>query len=205
MYFMCFFRRLSRLVSRPCLLGLQLSLVIASGIDNLGAESTSDKLVSQMKTGGVILLVRHALAPGIGDPDNFMLGDCATQRNLNDAGRQQSREIGNWLRSHDIQEATVYSSQWCRCIETAELLGFGSVTELPALNSFFQRPRDREPNLQSLRRFIRENTQSNTLIILVTHQVTISAITNEWTDSGHGKLIRADENGAIELLGPVTF
>ena len=81
--------------------------------------------------------MRHATAPGTGDPAEFQLDDCATQRNLSAVGREQARATGARLRAAGITSAEVYSSQWCRCLETARLLGLGEVLELPALNSFF--------------------------------------------------------------------
>ena len=150
-------------------------------------------------------MIRHALAPGIGDPDDFKLDDCSTQRNLNEQGRAQARAIGEWLRFRGIDNVKLYSSQWCRCLETARLMNLGIVTPLPALNSFFERPEDREPNLAALRNFIRDNTKPGELIIMVTHQVTISGITGKWTDSGHGKLVRPDPTGSIELFGELDF
>ena len=163
------------------------------------------ELIQQMRGGGVVLMVRHALAPGIGDPDDFKLDDCSSQRNLNDQGREQARAMGDWLRARGIRNVKLYSSQWCRCLETARLMNLGSVTPLPALNSFFQRPEDREPNLTAIRKFIRDNTKPGELIIMVTHQVTISGIIDKWTDSGHGKLVRPDQAGAIELLAGLDF
>ena len=182
----------------PVLL-LLLTLMPASVIP---AEET---LIQQMREGEVVLMIRHALAPGVGDPDDFKLDDCSTQRNLNDQGRDQAKTMGEWLRARGIDNVRLYSSQWCRCLETARLMNLGSVTPLPALNSFFQRPQDREPNLSAIRNFIRDNSKPGELIIMVTHQVTISGITNQWTDSGHGKLVRVDKVGGIELLGEVDF
>ena len=152
------------------------------------------------KEPGRVLLLRHALAPGMGDPSNFSLGDCSTQRNLSDAGRQQAREIGDALRVQGVESAKVYTSQWCRCVETAELLGFGKVTELPALNSFFQRREDREPNLQALREFLAKQVKSEELVILVTHQVTITAMTDVFPASGAGVLLQLDEDGAYSIF-----
>ena len=102
-----------------------------------------DAVAERLQEPGAVLLIRHALAPGVGDPDGFRLDDCATQRNLSDEGRRQARAIGDWLRARGIGQAHVYSSQWCRCLETAALLDLGPVTELPALNSFFERRQDR--------------------------------------------------------------
>lgn len=181
-------------------LGLLLMLLLP-----VSALAAGNELVQQMRAGGAVLMLRHALAPGIGDPANFKLDDCSTQRNLNEEGRAQAQAIGAWLQARGIENVKLYSSQWCRCLETARLMEMGSVTPLPALNSFFERPQDREPNLAALRTFIRDNIKPGELIIMVTHQVTISAITDKWTDSGHGKLIRPDEAGGIQLLGEVDF
>lgn len=170
-----------------------------------GVSADEQDLIRQMQSGNTVLMIRHALAPGVGDPDDFILDDCSTQRNLNQAGREQAKAIGQWLRSRGIQQVKLYSSQWCRCLETARLMQMGMVTPVTALNSFFQRPEDREPNLSALRKFIHENTKLGELIIMVTHQVTISAITGQWTDSGHGQLLRPAKTGGIELLGDLSF
>ena len=86
---------------------------------------------------GAIAIMRHALAPGTGDPANLTIGDCSTQRNLDDRGRDQARAIGSALRERGIVFDVVLSSQWCRTLETAKLLGLGTVVDAPALNSFF--------------------------------------------------------------------
>ena len=135
------------------------------------AWSGDDHLVQRMLAGGEVLLIRHAAAPGTGDPEGFRLGDCTTQRNLSDTGRKQARAIGDWLRDQGIERARVYSSQWCRCLETAELLDLGPVVELPGLNSFYERPQDREPNLAAIRDFLKARPPREGLLILVTHQV----------------------------------
>jgi phosphohistidine phosphatase SixA len=172
------------------------------------AETTPDQteMVARMKAGGHILMIRHALAPGFGDPDNFKIGDCSTQRNLDDRGRQQAIQIGKWLRSKGIYSARIYSSQWCRCIETAELLNMGTVTELPALNSFFEMPQNREPNLQALSQFIAEQPAGGEeLIILVTHFVTISAVAETSVSSGEGVLLELIANTPYGVVGRLNF
>ena len=93
---------------------------------------------AELLQGRAVALLRHATAPGTGDPSGFRLDDCSTQRNLSQEGHVQARRIGTFFREKGIKEAAVYSSQWCRCLETARLLDFGAVKELPALNSFFQ-------------------------------------------------------------------
>lgn len=167
--------------------------------------ASENELVLQMQSGNAVLMIRHALAPGIGDPEEFDINDCNTQRNLDNAGREQAQAIGQWLRDHGIKNVKLFSSQWCRCMDTARLMGMGEVTPLPALNSFFENPQDREPNLSALRKFIHNKSKPGELIIMVTHQVTISGITGNWTDSGHGKLVRPGNDGKIKLLGELDF
>jgi len=169
------------------------------------AWSGDDHLVQRMLAGGEVLLIRHAAAPGTGDPEGFRLGDCATQRNLSDTGRKQARAIGDWLRDQGIERAHVYSSQWCRCLETAELLDLGPVVELPGLNSFYERPQDRAPNLAAIRDFLKTRPPRGELLILVTHQVTISALTGEFTASGHGVLATPGKGGALRTVGRIGF
>ena len=181
-----------------CLLGL-------NGLAIAGAYSAHADMIGKMKDGGHILMIRHALAPGTGDPANFRIGDCATQRNLDDRGRNQARSIGDWLRTQGIGSARVYSSQWCRCLETAKLLEMGSVTELPALNSFYELTQNREPNLKALRKFIAEQSSNGDLIILVTHLVTISAIANEGVSSGEGVLLKLNEDAPYEIVDHLNF
>jgi len=189
------------------LLGLILPGFLILVVSQFTFAATFDEqaLIDKLKKGGAVLLIRHALAPGIGDPQEFDVNDCSTQRNLNDEGREQARAIGQWLRKRGINNVKVYSSQWCRCLETARLMNLGSVTPLPALNSFFERSEDREPNISALKQFVRDNIKPDELIIMVTHQVTISELTDKWTDSGHGKLVRPDQVGGIDLLGELDF
>ena len=163
------------------------------------------EMINRMKAGGHILMIRHALAPGTGDPVNFKIGDCSTQRNLDNRGREQARAIGNWLRSNGITSARMYSSQWCRCLETARLIDLGPVAELPALNSFFELVQNREPNLKALREFIAAQPKDGKLIILVTHFVTISAIADRGVSSGEGVLLRLNQGRQYEVVGQLDF
>ncbi len=178
-----------------------LSLVTLFGSLALAIQSSEGELAQRLRGGGQVLLIRHAEAPGTGDPEGFRLGDCSTQRNLSEAGRDQARAIGAWLRDRGVARARVYSSQWCRCLETAELLALGAVAELPALNSFYERPSDREPNLAALRSFIAAQPTTGELLVLVTHQVTISAVSGEFVRSGQGVIMALGEGG---VLGPAA-
>ena len=157
--------------------------------------------IERLDEGGYIVMLRHAIAPGVGDPANFRLGDCATQRNLSEEGRAQARRLGERLRAHGIERAEIYSSRWCRCLETAELLHLGPVEELPALNSFFSRPAEREPTLEALRAFLAELPDDGPPVILVTHQVTISAITGHGTASGEAVVMQADGTRQPTVVG----
>ena len=170
-----------------------------------GALADQTELIDRMKFGGHILMIRHALAPGSGDPPDFKISDCSTQRNLDDSGRAQARKIGLWLRSNGIESARIYSSQWCRCLETAELMAMGPVVEMPALNSFYELAQNREPNLKALRNFFAEQPSDGDLVILVTHFVTISAIADEAVSSGEGVLLKLNEDAPYEIVGRINF
>ena len=140
-------------------------------------------------TTGKVLFIRHALAPGTGDPANFRIDNCATQRNLDDRGREQARAIGRYLKEQILQFQTpIYSSQWCRCLETAKLMDMGPVEAFPGLNSFYTLPEFEEEYLRSLKRKLAQLPSDGALVIMVTHQVTISAITNKYVRSGDGVL-----------------
>jgi len=169
------------------------------------SPAAADSLVEGLKSGGHVLMIRHAYAPGTGDPANFRIGDCATQRNLDEQGRTQAREIGRWLRARGIGSARVFSSQWCRCLETAGLVGLGAVSELPPLNSFHGRPQDAEPNLAGLRAFLSRQPGDGKLILLVTHFVTISGLTGEGVSSGQGVVMRLTGDGGFRVLGRLEF
>lgn len=162
--------------------------------------------LAELARPGRVLLLRHAFAPGIGDPPGFRLNDCATQRNLNDAGRTQAKTLGRHLAAAGVVTATVYSSQWCRCLETARLLQLGEVTALPALNSFFARPEERPARIDALRAFLARLPVDGPPIILVTHQVTLNAFTDAMTPSGGGSLFELNGSGSPRWLGSIpTF
>ena len=133
---------------------------------------------------GTVLFMRHALAPGMGDPDNFSIKDCRTQRNLDETGRAQARAIGAKLAAADIKFSAIYSSYWCRCLETAQLLDLGAVTPFDGLNSFFQNHAQREPTLAKLRQKLDNLSPSAPASLMVTHAVTIRAITGLSVASG---------------------
>ena len=114
------------------------AIVLAIAATAPAAKADEAALWEALRDGGHVALLRHALAPGTGDPVDFTLGDCTTQRNLSDEGSAQARRIGQRFRDNGIEAARVYTSQWCRCVETAELLDLGPVSEQPAASNFVQ-------------------------------------------------------------------
>ena len=155
-----------------------------------------------LRAGGHVALIRHALAPGTGDPANFTLGDCGTQRNLSDEGRAQAARIGARFRKEDIASARVFSSQWCRCLETAELLGLGAVEALPILNSFYEQRENEDRQTQALQAWLAEQTLDRPTV-LVTHQVNITALTGVFPSSGEMVVVRRSEDGGITVVGTI--
>jgi broad specificity phosphatase PhoE len=151
---------------------------------------------------GAILLMRHATAPGTGDPENFRLEDCATQRNLSEEGRSQARDTGAALREAGIVITHVATSQWCRCRDTARLLDLGPVEDWPSLNSFFSdrgtadaQTADTLARLAALPQGARP--------ILITHQVNITALTGIVPRSG--EIIVAElRDGALTVTGRIA-
>jgi phosphohistidine phosphatase SixA len=145
-------------------------------------------------------ILRHAIAPGTGDPPGFTLGDCNTQRNLDDRGRAQARAIGAAIRDAGVKVDHVLTSQWCRSSETAALLDLGPVREEAALNSFFA-DRGTEPaQTETLRRLLAGLPAEETAV-LVSHQVNITALTGIYPRSGEVVILRVAEDGAVEAVG----
>jgi phosphohistidine phosphatase SixA len=159
--------------------------------------------LAELAKPGRVLMLRHALAPGTGDPASFKLRDCSTQRNLDATGRTQAVMLGQRLTNAGVTGAWVYSSQWCRCLDTARLLDLGPVKELPALNSFFARPQDRAVNIAALRAFLEKLPADGPPVVLVTHQVTIKAITGEFALSGSGTILQLDGSATPRVLGEI--
>ncbi|MDJ0937395.1 MAG: histidine phosphatase family protein [Kiloniellales bacterium] len=147
-------------------------------------------------------LIRHALAPGTGDPAAFTLEDCNTQRNLSDRGRGQAARIGDRFRERGIETVRVFSSQWCRCLETAELLGLGPVEELPILNSFYERRENEERQTRGLEGWLAEQDLDRP-VVLVTHQVNITALTGVFPTSGEMVVIRRSQDGGLVVVGTI--
>ena len=160
----------------------------------------SDDLWKALRSGNHLVLMRHALAPGFSDPVNFDVNDCSTQRNLNKDGRNQARSIGNQFRENDINNPLVYSSQWCRCIETAELLEFGLVEELVILNSFFKNFERKQSQTNSTLEWILKASLAKPTV-LVMHQVNITALTGFTPSSGELVFVKREPEGKLSIIG----
>ena len=169
----------------------------------LPAESLWDILQAPADALYVVLL-RHALAPGIGDPADFTLGDCSTQRNLSADGRAQARQIGQLLRQRHIVVRELLSSQWCRCRETAELLSIGDPQPFPLLNSFFREPGKAASQTAGVRQYLLSRAAAPGVIIMVTHQVNITALTGVVPLSGEAVVLKLDSSG-MTRVGELRF
>jgi phosphohistidine phosphatase SixA len=151
---------------------------------------------------GTAALMRHATAPGIGDPDHFRLDDCATQRNLDETGRAEARAIGATIVARGIRVDRILTSRWCRARDTARELGVAPVEEFPALDSFFSDRSVAAERGAAVRRLLAERAASEKLI-LVTHQVNISALTGAGAGSGEILVVAVTPSG-IELRGRIA-
>ena len=159
-------------------------LIIFITINSPVKADSIQNLINELKQGGKLIFIRHAYAPGGGDPSNFDINDCNTQRNLSDQGREQANKIGSFFKSNNILIDKVYSSEWCRCKETA-LIAFNEFETNFFLNSFFSSKFAQNKNLQmkKLKRFIK-NWDRKKNIVFVTHYVVISEILNYASSSG---------------------
>ena len=157
------------------------------------------KIINALEEGGKLIFIRHAYAPGGGDPDNFDIKDCSTQRNLNQTGIDQAKRIGQFFRDNKISIDSVHSSEWCRCKDTAKN-AFKNYKTYNALNSFFSSKfaKNKDKQMKDLKSFVKSwNGKKN--IVFVTHYVVISEALNNTVSSG--AIIVADKN--FKVIGTV--
>jgi len=149
-------------------------------------------LLNQLEDGGKLIFIRHAYAPGSGDPNNFNLNDCSTQRNLSEDGKKQAQLIGKFFKENKIKIDKVLSSEWCRCKETAEI-AFKDFSTNSFLNSFYSSKyaKNKSKQVKALNNYVKM-FKSNKNLILVTHYVLISEILNYGPSSG--EIIISDKN-----------
>ena len=176
-------------------------LIFFVSLINSNQVNADDNLILSLKEGGKIIFIRHALAPGNGDPENFNIYDCSTQRNLDQKGIQQAKKIGNFFKSNNISIENVYSSQWCRCKDTANY-AFSKFKTFDALNSFydekFQINKDKQ--ISDLKIYIK-NWNGKKNLVFITHYVVISELFNQGAESG--EIIISNKN--YQILGSILI
>jgi phosphohistidine phosphatase SixA len=178
------------MIARRRLVAVGLAWPLAS------ARAAEADAVELVRDGGVVIAFRHALAPGTFDPPGFKLGDCSTQRNLDDEGRDQARRLGAWFKQQQLEPADVRSSPWCRCMDTATL-AFGRAEPWAALGS--PRGASEGTNSESLRELrsalAAASARRARFEVWVTHMFVLADLTATNTASGEGLILRADARG----------
>lgn len=175
----------------------------AAAIGHAGfAWGQDDALWQGLRQGGLFLFMRHANAPGIGDPPNMKVEDCSTQRNLSDLGREQARRMGEEFRRRSIVVASVQSSRWCRCLDTARL-AFGAAEPLELLDSLFTATERSQAQTTALREYLAALPPSDGNRIFVTHAANISALLDLGTGDANIHVLRRD-GPALRRLGTLA-
>ena len=175
-------------------------IIFISFTTPIKADSNKN-LIDQLQEGEKLIFIRHAYAPGNGDPGNFNLNDCSTQRNLNEDGRKQAKKIGEFFRNNKIKIDKVLSSEWCRCKETADI-AFKDFTTNSFLNSFYSSKyeKNKDKQVKALNDYIKK-FESNKNLILVTHYVMISEVLNYSPSSG--EIVVSDKN--LNIIGTLEI
>ena len=180
---------------------LRFFLIIFISLTTTVKADLNKKLINQLEEGGKLIFIRHAYAPGSGDPDNFNLNDCSTQRNLSKEGQRQAKYIGEFFRNNKVKIDKVLSSEWCRCKETAQI-AFKKFSTKKFLNSFYSSKfaKNKNKQVKELSNYVKEfNGKKN--LILITHYVLISEVLGYAPSSG--EIVVSDKNfnviGNIEI------
>ncbi len=167
------------------------------------ADDGSQRALAALKAGGHYGLIRHAKAPGRSDPENFRLGDCTTQRNLDAAGRAQAAAIGAGLRRAGVTIFKLYASRWCRGMETAELLAIGDVEPLDVLNSIHGRPEREVEQTKHLRALVSQPIATPS-VLLVTHHDNIVALARVVLREGEIVVVKPRGGGQFDVVGRIA-
>ena len=180
---------------------LRFFLIIFISLTSSVKADLNKKLFKQLEDGGKLIFIRHAYAPGSGDPNNFNLNDCSTQRNLNSIGQKQARDIGEFFNENKIKIYKVLSSEWCRCKETAKI-AFKNFTTNSFLNSFYSSKfaKNKDKQVKALKEYIKK-FKSDKNLVLVTHYVLISEILNYGPSSG--EIVVANKN--LNIIGSLEI
>ncbi len=178
-------------------LSCTLALTLASSRSALADEA----LWKALQSGGHVVLIRHATTvPGTGDPPGYRIEDCSSQRNLSDAGRAESKRMGEVFRERKVPVGDVKSSLWCRCLDTARL-AFGKVAAWAPLNSFFDTPQMSAPATAAVRQHLATLKPGKDNLVLVTHQVNISALTGVYPAMGEMVVLKLDGTPSPKVVG----
>ena len=174
---------------------LKIILILFISLTTFVKADSKKNIIENLKVGGKLIFIRHAYAPGGGDPENFNIYDCSTQRNLSESGRIQSRKIGNFFKENKIKIEKVYSSEWCRCKETASL-AFENFKTKSFLNSFFSSKfaQNKNSQMRDFQKFLLD-WDEKTNLIFVTHYVVISEILDY--PSSSGEIVISNKNFKI--------
>ncbi len=174
---------------------LKFILILFICLTTLVKADSKKNIIENLKVGGKLIFIRHAYAPGGGDPENFNIFDCSTQRNLSENGKIQSRKIGNFFTKNKIKVERVYSSEWCRCKETASL-AFKNFKTKSFLNSFFSSKfaQNKNSQMRDFQKFLLD-WDEKTNLIFVTHYVVISEILDY--PSSSGEIVISNKNFKI--------
>ncbi len=180
---------------------LRFFLIIFISLTSTVKADLNKKLINQLEDGGKLIFIRHAYAPGSGDPDNFNLNDCSTQRNLSKEGKRQAEYIGEFFRNNKITIDKVLSSEWCRCKETAKI-AFKNFSTNSFLNSFYSSKfaKNKDKQVKALKEYIKK-FKSNKNLVLVTHYVLISEILNYGPSSG--EIVVSNKN--LNIIGSLEI
>ena len=180
---------------------LKFFLIIFISLTSSIKADFNEKLFNQLNDGGKLIFIRHAYAPGSGDPNNFNLNDCSTQRNLNEEGRKQAEYIGEFFSDNEINIDKVLSSEWCRCKETAQI-AFKNFSTNSFLNSFYSSKfaKNKDKQINTLYDYIKK-FKSNKNLVFVTHYVLISEVLNYGPSSG--EIVVSDKN--FNIIGSIEF
>ena len=180
---------------------LNIILIIFIALTNEIKADSKNQLFEKLQKGGNLIFIRHAYAPGNGDPDNFDIKDCSTQRNLSDSGRKQSEKIRSFFNENKIPIDLVISSEWCRCKETA-LIAFDKFQTKDFLNSFYSSKfaKNKKFQMLNLKKYI-DNWNEDKNLVLITHYVVISEVLNYAPSSG--EIVVSDKN--FEIIGNIEI
>ena len=180
---------------------LRLFFIIFISLSSTVKADLNKNLIEKLKKGEKIIFIRHAYAPGSGDPNNFNLNDCSTQRNLSEDGRKQAKYIGDFFKKNKIKVDKVLSSEWCRCKETAKI-AFENFSTNSFLNSFYSSKyvKNKDKQVKELEIYVKK-FKSDKNLVLVTHYVLISEVLNYAPSSG--EIVVSDKN--FNILGTIEI